>query len=244
MSAPERVRREAASDVARRQGRPRVPWGLVLGVSILAVLVAGHRRAPGLLAALPKATGLAYALQPLEPSASPTTDAAELAELAAEVAELEGELATLAPASTYLVVDRANNRLWVRSGEGVVHEAVVSTGSGAILQEAGGQRRRWTFDTPGGQLRILGKRANPVWVKPDWAFLEEGKAPPVQLSERAEAGTLGEWALDLGDGYMIHGTLYERLLGRSLTHGCIRVGRDDLRVVVGASQVGTPVFIF
>jgi L,D-transpeptidase YbiS len=132
----------------------------------------------------------------------------------------------------------------VRNREGVAHEAVVSTGSGAILQEAAGQQRRWTFDTPGGRLKVLGKRANPVWVKPDWAFLEEGQEPPAALNERVEKGTLGEWALDLGDGYMIHGTLYERLLGRSLTHGCIRVGRDDLRLVARAAQAGTPVFIF
>ncbi len=55
---------------------------------------------------------------------------------------------------------------------------------------------------------------------------------------------LGEWALDLGDGYMIHGTLYERLLGRNITHGCVRVGRDDLRVVAEAAVPGTQVFIY
>ena len=43
---------------------------------------------------------------------------------------------------------------------------------------------------------------------------------------------------------MIHGTLYERLLGRSVSHGCIRVGRDDLRQVYRAASVGTPIFIF
>jgi L,D-transpeptidase YbiS len=43
---------------------------------------------------------------------------------------------------------------------------------------------------------------------------------------------------------MIHGTLYERLLGRSVSHGCIRVGRDDLRKIYRAASVGTPIFIF
>ena len=244
MSSRERVPTEVLRGQAPRTRR-RPPWGLMLGLALLLVLVAW----------LPEASALGYALRPLEPgvvaaAAGPTgapptsADAAELAELADEAAELEKEIAELTPRGSYIVIDRGNNRLWVRNDEGVVHEAVVSTGSGAILQEAGGQQRRWTFDTPGGRLRVLGKRANPVWVKPDWAFLEEGQAPPRQLSERMEKGTLGEWALDLGDGYMIHGTLYERLLGRSLTHGCIRVGRDDLRVVVGAARAGTPVFIF
>ncbi|HEX9887332.1 MAG TPA: L,D-transpeptidase [Longimicrobiales bacterium] len=164
--------------------------------------------------------------------------------LRGEVDRLEAALARRAPRGAYLVVDRGNNRLWLRDGAGARLEAVVSTGSGAILRESGGEGRSWTFDTPAGQLRVLAVRPSPVWVKPDWAFLEEGLQPPPGLAGRLERGSLGEWALDLGDGYMIHGTLYERLLGRSLTHGCIRVGRDDLRAVVEGVRPGTPVFIF
>jgi L,D-transpeptidase YbiS len=43
---------------------------------------------------------------------------------------------------------------------------------------------------------------------------------------------------------MIHGTLYERLLGRSVTHGCIRLGKEDLRKVFGAVPIGTPIYIY
>lgn len=157
---------------------------------------------------------------------------------------LERALARRRDPGVYVVIDRANNRLWLRTAREVRLQATVSTGSGTVLRESGGQRRTWTFDTPPGRHRVLAKRRDPVWVKPDWAFLEEGLAPPTRTSERVERGYLGEWALDLGDGYMIHGTLYERLLGRSLTHGCIRVGRDDLRVVAAAARPGTPVYIF
>ena len=245
MSTQRRSRRGAPATVAvSRTIRRRLPWAL---------LFVGMALMPMLLGALPEATVLGYAFQPMKSAGhaygadgadGTYAEAPELAELAAQAAALEGELAALAPRNTYIVIDRGNNRLWLRNREGVVHEAVVSTGSGAILQEAGGQERRWTFDTPAGEHRVLGKRPNPVWVKPDWAFLEEGQDPPAQLRERFEKGTLGEWALDLGDGYMIHGTLYERLLGRSITHGCIRVGQEDLRVVEGSARPGTPVFIF
>lgn len=153
-------------------------------------------------------------------------------------------LAAAAPRRTYIVIDRANNRLWLRRGDEVRLEAVVSTGSGTILRESGGAQRTWTFDTPPGRFRVLAERPNPVWTKPDWAFLEEGQQPPASIAARRERGSLGEWALDLGDGYMIHGTLYERLLGRAITHGCIRVGRDDLRAVAEAASPGTPVYIF
>jgi len=169
---------------------------------------------------------------------------ASLDELRRSVDRLAATLAQQAPRGRYIVIDRRNNRLWVRTADQVVHEAVVSTGSGTILRESGGKQRSWTFDTPIGRLAVLSMRRNPVWVKPDWAFLEEGEAPPKSVSDRIEKGTLGEWALDLGDGYMIHGTLYERLLGRGITHGCIRVGRDDLREIARLARPGMPVFIY
>lgn len=164
--------------------------------------------------------------------------------LVRQVRKQEAALAALAPRRAYIVIDRANNRLWLRRGGEVRLEAVVSTGSGTVLRESGGAGRTWTFDTPPGRFRVLAERPNPVWTKPDWAFLEEGRQPPASLAERREKGSLGEWALDLGDGYMIHGTLYERLLGRPITHGCVRVGRDDLRAIAAAASPGTPVFIY
>jgi L,D-transpeptidase YbiS len=157
---------------------------------------------------------------------------------------IQRALRRLEPRGTYVVIDRSNNVLWVRRSGEVLREAVVSTGSGTVLRETSGQQREWVFDTPAGAHTILDERRNPVWVKPDWAFLEEGRQPPTLTRERIEAGSLGEWALDLGDGYMIHGTLYERLLGRPITHGCIRVGRDDLRFIAAAVRPGTPVYIF
>jgi L,D-transpeptidase YbiS len=172
------------------------------------------------------------------------TPAKELALLRKEQRELRAALAALRPRGAYVVVDRANNRIYLRRGDTVVVEAVVSTGSGAILRETGGQQRSWTFDTPAGRFKVLAERPDPVWTKPDWAFLEEGKPIPTRISERREYGSLGEYALDLGDGYMIHGTLYERLLGRSVTHGCVRVGRDALRTIARATGPGSQVFIY
>ncbi len=183
-----------------------------------------------------------------EPRAAASVDAksarAEAGRLRAERNRLQARIGGRVPRGPYIVVDRGENRLYLRRGDDIRLTAVVSTGSGAVLREAAGQRRTWVFETPTGRFSVLGKRTNPVWVRPDWAFLEEGKAPPASTRERYEYGALGEYALELGDGYLIHGTLYERLLGRSVTHGCVRVGRDDLRVLARAAGTGTPVFIF
>jgi L,D-transpeptidase ErfK/SrfK len=83
-----------------------------------------------------------------------------------------------------------------------------------------------------------------VWVKPDWAFLEEGMSVPSNPADRVESGILGDYALGFGKGYFIHGTLYTRLLGKNVTHGCIRLRDDDLKTVYKLAKVGTPLIIF
>jgi L,D-transpeptidase YbiS len=55
---------------------------------------------------------------------------------------------------------------------------------------------------------------------------------------------LGDYALGFGDGYFIHGTLYTRLLGKNITHGCVRVGDQDLKILYQAATLGTRVLIF
>ena len=228
------------------------PLSTVKVVLAAAVVVMGL----ALLVGIGTAVALSFTLAPVPVAvAAPVADSAAerahpdpadpaLEPLREEVVKLEARLAAKVPRRTYIVIDRYNNRLWLRKGSEIKLEAVVSTGSGTILKESGGAERTWTFDTPPGRFEVLAERRNPIWTKPDWAFLEEGQAPPESYSERREKGSLGEWALDLGDGYMIHGTLYERLLGRNITHGCVRVGRDDLRVVAEAAVPGTQVFIY
>jgi L,D-transpeptidase YbiS len=147
------------------------------------------------------------------------------------------------PTGKYIVIDQTHNHIELRQGENTILDAVCSAGSGMMLAEGGGGRT-WVFDTPRGRFKVLDKIRNPVWRKPDWAFVEEGKPIPKDPAERIEPGSLGEFALPFGNGYLIHGTLYERLLGRSVTHGCIRVGREDLRVLFRETPIGTPIYIY
>ena len=100
------------------------------------------------------------------------------------------------------------------------------------------------FDSPRGRFEVLSLLRNPVWAKPDWAFVEDGQPIPTNPADRLETGSLGEYALYFGNGFMIHGTLYERLLGRAVSHGCIRVGRDDLRKVWANARLGMHIYIY
>jgi len=157
--------------------------------------------------------------------------------------KLRSKIAALAPKGNYIVVDTAENVLYVMRGGLPAYTAKVSSGSGNMLvDKAGG--RQWVFDTPRGQFSVGSKLLEPDWVKPDWAFIEEGEAVPTNWGERVEPGMLGEYALGFGNGYFIHGTLYTRLIGRNVTHGCIRAGNKDLEYIYKNAQIGTKVYIF
>ena len=159
-------------------------------------------------------------------------------------ATLKRQLASLAPADAYVVVDTARNRLFIKRKGQILLDALASTGSGTILDKPEEPGSQWVFDTPRGEFAIQSRLQDPVWVKPDWAFLEEGEDVPGNPEARIEPGILGEYALGFGKGYFIHGTLYTRLLGKNVTHGCIRLSDDDLRATYRLTRLGTPIMIF
>ncbi len=166
----------------------------------------------------------------------------EIEELTGSVKQLAEQFATAFTNELYIVVVPNGNRLSLRRGQKVLLEAVISTGKNDTLKYQG---RKWVFQTPRGIMSVIRKKKDPIWIKPDWAFLEKGEPIPPQDSPlRREKGILGAFMLDLGGGVMIHGTPLENLLGRSVTHGCIRVGYDDLKVLYDSVPVGAKVFIF
>ncbi len=176
-------------------------------------------------------------------AASAENAGTEKTPLAQRAAAARKKLDALRPKGVYIVIDTGANRLWLKNGEAVVREAVVSCGSGGILKDPRG-KRTWVFDTPRGQFTVKSKITNPYWVKPDWAFIEEGEPIPKNLEDRVEGGTLGDYALGFGSGYFIHGTLYTRLLGRNVTHGCVRAGDEDLKFLFKNVPVGARIFIY
>jgi lipoprotein-anchoring transpeptidase ErfK/SrfK len=67
--------------------------------------------------------------------------------------------------------------------------------------------------------------------------------PPYSTMNRRVTGELGPFALDLGGGYMIHGSVDSTAIGQARTHGCIRVGDDDLQWLFENVPIGTRVRI-
>src|SRR3990172_2084682 len=151
----------------------------------------------------------------------------EAAALDAQNRGLRLMLKDLEDDEVYLVVDTEINRLFMRRGDKILRTAVVGTGSRQFIKEETG--RNWFFESPQGSLTVLGKEKNPVWIRPDWSYVEENMPiPPENDPDRIVRGVLGKYALLLGNGYKIHGTTYTDLLGTPFTHGCISVGAKDL----------------
>jgi L,D-transpeptidase YbiS len=197
------------------------------------------------LATIPLAAStLASRSETIEHPQTVSPPSAPVQPLLARHTALKQKLNQFAPTGHYIVVDTAHNRLYVKRGKETVLAAVASTGSGTILDKPDQPGSQWVFDTPRGGFTVQSRLTNPVWVKPDWAFLEEGMTVPSNPAERVEPGILGDYALGFGNGYFIHGTLYPRLLGKNVTHGCIRLSDDDLRTVYKLAKVGTPLMIF
>jgi len=232
-SAPKAPRRLGPITLDRRTG-------LVAGLAVTLLLLlawagTGYRYEP-------------FVEAPAAPLSGEPSDGRALKQMAARLRDrerlLRSRLKAAAPHGVYIVIDQTHNRLYLKRDEDILLEAVCSTGSGMVLKEGSGRRRQWVFDSPRGRFEVLSRAEKPVWRKPDWAFVEEGEPIPKNPAERLDYGSLGEYALYFGDGYMIHGTLYERLLGRPVSHGCIRVGRDDLRKVWAATKIGTRIYIY
>ena len=159
------------------------------------------------------------------------------------LADLTARQALGAP---YVVIDTRANHVVVRDADHRIERRAVCATGAARRFEGTKRRHKWVFATPSGRFSVLRKVEDPLWTRPEWDFLEVDEEIPVFAEDprRFQRGILGRYALYFAKGYMIHGTLYEINLGKSITHGCVRVGGDDLSYLYDRVQAGWPVYIF
>jgi L,D-transpeptidase YbiS len=160
-----------------------------------------------------------------------------------DLAVLDKKVSANTPQKNYIVINSTANEFYLYKGANLIKKDICSTGSYIKLKQ--GDNKKWIFKTPKGEFKILNKTVNPVWKKPDWAFVEEGlKVPSANHPSRFEYGVLGSYSLSIGDGYLLHGTLYQRFLGLPVTHGCVRLNDDNLELVYKSLPIGSKVYIF
>ena len=82
-----------------------------------------------------------------------------------------------------------------------------------------------------GQRRVTQVIWNPEWVPPDSEWVIEGHSD-VEPGEKVKAGDprnpLGKLKIPLGDGFLIHQAAKPGDLGHLVSHGCIRMLKDDI----------------
>jgi L,D-transpeptidase YbiS len=160
-----------------------------------------------------------------------------------EIKNLKKRHKKFAPKIPYLIISTSDNRISLMKRDRLIHGGPCSSGSYVILKASG--NRKWVFSTPRGAFKIQMKLKEPVWYMPDWAFIEEGrKVPPPNSDIRYNSKALGKYALSIGGGYLIHGTLYTRLIGQPVTHGCIRLADEELNLVYKHLRYGAKVYIY
>ena len=194
-----------------------------------------------------------------------------------------------------LIVSLQDKRLWAVIGEDTVMNTTVAVAKGTTLEYAG---RKYKFDTPRGIRKVLKKESDPVWLPPDWLYVEtaeehglkvekllptrprkltDGRTlavkdslvgvidggeflalptdehivfdntlyiPPMGTKNRRVEGELGRYRLDLGEGYLLHGTPYKESIGMAATHGCVRMRDEDIEWLYDHVPVGTRVYIY
>jgi lipoprotein-anchoring transpeptidase ErfK/SrfK len=215
---------------------------------------------------------------------------------AADSLDYENARAAAERATEYrIVVSLFDRQLYVLDGPDTLLVAPVAVAVDTTLSYEG---RSWTFETPRGRRRVLGKTANPYWTPPEWHYAEvaarqglklahlkagqtvklsdgrklairDGRVgtldatgfwplpvddeiifdgtvfvPPQGTANRRIEGELGKYKLDMGEGFLLHGTPHTDSIGSAATHGCVRLLDQDIEWLYNEVPVGTPVYIY
>lgn len=161
-----------------------------------------------------------------------------------EISLLEKKIDKLTTQGPYLIVNTTENEFYLYDGKELIRKGRCSTGKNTRLIDEK-RKKEFEFKTPRGVHKVIHKQKNPVWAKPNWAFIEEGlPIPPAGHESRFDPYTLGDYKLDIGDGYMVHGTIWKRRMGLPVTHGCVRLLDEDLEAVYNTLAVGSKVIIY
>jgi hypothetical protein len=113
------------------------------------------------------------------------------------LARAKEEFESSAPDKPYIVVSIEERRLWYKQNDRVLFEAPVATGSGKTLVREGGASA-WKFETPRGRLVVRSKEEAPVWVPPDWHYVEQARKRNLAVA-RLEPGSV----IRTADGGMV-----------------------------------------
>jgi len=101
-----------------------------------------------------------------------STASTRVTSLQSQVASTQKQIEDLHDGNFVITVSTTENKVYARRNGELVFEAVCSTGSNSTLETSSGTK---VFRTPIGRFRIQSKEENPMWVPPDWHYIEEAQ---------------------------------------------------------------------
>jgi lipoprotein-anchoring transpeptidase ErfK/SrfK len=170
------------------------------------------------------------------------------------------------PTGKFRIVRKEQNPLWAPPDWHFIEEArkkrkhVVRLDPGERIdartgEPVGGEESVHEYGNSSRRKVLTVRRNTVVEIGPDGSerelppgeMIEAGGAivvPPLGTPQRKFDKVLGKYRLNLGSGYGIHGTMYPNQLGRSVTHGCVRLGDADIEKLFAMANVGDQVLIY
>jgi len=102
------------------------------------------------------------------------------------------------------------------------------------------------IEVRGEQVGRVNRFGNFAPFTPGSEIIFDGKIfiPPFGTAQRRIPEILGTRKLELGDGYLIHGTNQENSIGGAVSHGCVRMYNEDVEWLYERVTVGTPVWVY
>jgi lipoprotein-anchoring transpeptidase ErfK/SrfK len=150
---------------------------------------------------------------------------------AAKRPALEARNAAQRDSTLRVIVSVARRTLWVVSGASdTMLTAPVGVGSERSMVYGG---HRWTFRTPRGIHTVVSKEENPLWIPPDWHYVEVARRERLSLAWLHRDTTIA-----LSDG----SSLVMRNMDVRIEHdSTFETFRPDSEIVVGKTLFVPPI---
>jgi lipoprotein-anchoring transpeptidase ErfK/SrfK len=130
----------------------------------------------------------------------------QVSSLQSEVQSTEKAIGDIQDSNFVITVSTEENRVYARQNGQLVFEAVCSTGKNETLR-AGGQTM--VFRTPIGRFRIQSKEENPMWVPPDWHYIEQARKEGLEVVRLERGQQIGDLTVSgnevLSNGFPVEG---------------------------------------
>ncbi len=149
----------------------------------------------------------------------------------------------------YIIVDKSDFELRViekhqnSTSKKVIFRAPVAVGLDRCLpKEEGGN----CYFTEPGDYKVRWKVHDPKgieWCIPKFMEKEKRYADDLKQNKRCFRGSIGNYALNIGKSYAIHGTSNPASIGKNASHGCVRTLNQDIEKIYELMEEGDPVYI-